>query len=113
MAKKEKKGKKENPASAGIIRDEKGRFPKGVSGNPNGRPKGTLSLVSLLKKKLESIAPNSQKTWAELFVDKMFFTAINDKGDSALMRDIVNRIDGMPKQNIGFGLEDAIDKIEI
>lgn len=108
------KKKKKEPNKNGVIRDSGGKIVAGSGPlNPKGRPKGTLSLVALLKKKLESVAPSGQKTWAELFIDKMLLTAINDKGDSALMRDIVNRIDGMPKQNIGFGLEDAIDKIEI
>ena len=35
------------------IRDEKGRFPKGVSGNPAGRPKGSVSKVTILKQALE------------------------------------------------------------
>ncbi len=30
----------EIPVKQEIIRDAKGRFPKGISGNPNGRPKG-------------------------------------------------------------------------
>ena len=108
------KKKKKEPNKNGVIRDSGGKIVAGSGPlNPKGRPKGTLSLVALLKKKLESVAPNSQKTWAELFIDKMFFTAINDRGDSALMKDIVNRIDGMPKQNIGFGADDTIEKIEI
>ena len=108
-----KKTKKEKPETTGIIRTKEGRFVKGVSGNPKGRPEGSLSLVSILKKKLNEIAPNSRKTWAELFVDKMFFAAISDKGDAQLMKDIVNRIDGMPKQNIGIGVDDTIEKIEV
>ena len=36
-----------------IPRDEAGRFPKGKSGNPSGRPKGSKNAITLLKQSLE------------------------------------------------------------
>ena len=39
--------KKEPPSKHEVIRDEKGQFVKGSSGNPGGRPSKTLT--SLLK----------------------------------------------------------------
>lgn len=35
--------------STDIVRDEAGRFPKGRSGNPAGRPKGSKNRVTLMK----------------------------------------------------------------
>ena len=36
-----------------IKRDEEGKFPTGVSGNPKGRPKGSRNQITLLKESLE------------------------------------------------------------
>ncbi len=49
---KEKQEKKKKPH----------RFKKGESGNPNGRPKGTISITTEIKKKLEQIPKGQKKT---------------------------------------------------
>lgn|SRR5690606_22661404 len=36
-----------------IVRDEKGRFPKGVSGNPKGKAKGVRNEITLMRLTLE------------------------------------------------------------
>lgn len=36
-----------------VIRTDEGRFPKGVSGNPKGRPKGSKNKITLLRQSLE------------------------------------------------------------
>jgi len=41
------------PESAIAPRDEKGRFVKGSSGNPDGRPKGRKNIISRMKQDLE------------------------------------------------------------
>jgi hypothetical protein len=74
-------------------------FPKGVSGNPAGRPPGSVSIVEGIKNKLMEIEPENKKTYLEMFLNKLFAKAIGE-GDQQLMRDIINRIDGMPKQTI-------------
>jgi hypothetical protein len=87
---------------------------KFIPGNPGGgRTPGTLSLVSMLKKKLEEIEPTKKRTYAELFIDEVVTKAL-DGEDSTMKRDIINRIDGMPKQQIEFpnGL-DIIHNIEL
>lgn len=38
-----------------VIRDEQGRFPKGVSGNPRGRPLGAKSRIVKAKQELETL----------------------------------------------------------
>lgn len=73
-------------------------FKKGQSGNPHGRPEGSVSIVEGIKRKLMEIEPENKKTYLELFLNSYFRKAIKDK-DSQLMRDLVNRIDGMPKQS--------------
>lgn len=73
-------------------------FKKGQSGNPNGRPKGSVSIVAGIKKKLLEIEPVNKKTYLELFLSKLFLKAIKE-GNEQLMKDIINRVDGMPKQS--------------
>lgn len=81
------------------IPDEKGRmvFPPGVSGNPAGRPKGSFSLVEMIKNKLQEQAKDKDKTYAEYFIDQLIKKTVVD-GDVTMMRDMINRVDGMPKQ---------------
>lgn len=79
------------------IKDEKGRFVQGNPGGP-GRPPGSLSLVGLLKKKLEEIPDGEQKTWAELFIEK----TLNDsyKGDPTSKKLVWNYVEGLPHERI-------------
>lgn len=89
----------ENPEKSGIIRDEEGKFVKGVSGNPEGRPAGTLSLIGMLKAKLQEIEPNSKKQYAELLINRITKDAIADGNDKQI-RNILQYVEGMPKQSI-------------
>jgi len=52
-------------------RDKTGRFPKGISGNPNGRPKGTrnrttLQLQNALKAFIDANLDNLQKQYNQI-----------------------------------------------
>lgn len=76
---------------------ETGKF---VKGNPGGgRPKGSVSIVEGIRRKLLEIEPVNQKTYLELFLNTYFKNAIKE-GDSQLIKDMINRIDGMPKQAV-------------
>lgn len=86
------------------------KWKKGESGNPNGRPVGSISIVEGIKHKLMEIEPENKKTYYELFLSKLFRKAIKD-GDVTLIRDMINRVDGMPKQTNelqGVGGKDLI-----
>lgn len=74
------------------------KFKKGVSGNPAGRPVGSVSIVEGIKRKLMEIEPGNQKTYYDLFLSKLFQKAIKD-GDVKLMTDMIDRTDGKPKQS--------------
>jgi len=67
--------------------------------NLEGRPEGSVSIVEGIKRKLMEIQPENKKTYLELFLNKLFLKAIKE-GDVTLMKDIINRVDGMPKQSI-------------
>lgn len=84
-------------------------FVKGVSGNPNGRPIGTISLVDILKKKLGTVPPGTSNTVAETIVDA-YLADVMTKPE--LKRDIFDRIDGKPRQGVelsGTGEDGAIE----
>lgn len=102
----------ESPGNTGVIRDDKGRFVPGVSGNPDGKPKGSLSLVALLKRELEKISEGEKMTYADVFIKKVLKGAIID-GDVQLLKEIFNRVDGMPKQIFGVDGDDIITKLTI
>lgn len=87
------------PEITGEIRNDKGQFVPGVSGNPNGRPKGSYSIVEMIKKKLEELPEGKDKTYGEYFVEQIMKKTVIE-GDVTMMRDIINRIDGMPKQSV-------------
>lgn len=83
---------------------EKNKWVKGQSGNPKGRPEGSVSIVEGIKKKLLEIEPDNKKTYLELFLSKLFLKAIKE-GNEQLMKDMINRVDGMPKQSLDMSGE--------
>jgi hypothetical protein len=78
-------------------RNQDGTFAKGVSGNPNGRPKG-ISITEMVKAALEEVEPKSGKTWKVVVVEKILTKATNE-GDTNLLKAIWAYIDGMPVQS--------------
>ena len=73
------------------------RWKKGESGNPNGRPKGSLCLTTLLKKELEKLSDDEELTWAQRIakaIPPATVNALSGKGDSRLVEFIFERIDG-------------------
>lgn len=75
-------------------------FKKGYDENRNldGRPEGTLSITSLVKKALlEKPEGEDDKTYVQQFVKKILDKAIDD-GDSQTQKMIWNYIDGLPRE---------------
>jgi len=92
---------KENPVPTGekqVLRNEKGQFVEGVSGNPNGRPQGSLSLKTKIIHALEKYSEEKGKTLAEVFADIGIKKAID--GDHQFWKTIISYVDGMPKESI-------------
>lgn len=75
------------------------RFKPGQSGNPKGKPKGTISLLSILKKELQKKPKNEQKTYAEKIIEILIRKAVEDE-DINSIREIFNRMEGMPKSSV-------------
>jgi len=90
-------------------RDEKGQLLPGNTANPNGRPKGSLSLVSMMKDRLEEEYPGDddleeKRTYAKKLIETIVDEAIDNK-DQAQIRNILQYIEGMPKQSIDMDME--------
>jgi hypothetical protein len=71
---------------AGEIRNDKGQFLPGVSGNPAGKPPGTVSIVAKIKKRFEE-NPEYFDEWVATLM-----------ADPKLRKDIMEQLDGKPKQ---------------
>jgi len=83
------------------------KFTKGQIANPKGRTIGSLSLVNILKKKLMEVPDGRKKTYADLLIMKILSKALEDE-DTAMIRDVINRIDGMPRQPIAGDPENPL-----
>jgi hypothetical protein len=77
----------EEPEKTGGIRNEKGQFVPGISGNPAGKPKGATSITAAIRKFLE----DNPEQFQELFMDY-----IQDKKHRELLWQM---LDGRPSQN--------------
>jgi|SRR3990172_6977576 len=67
-------------------------------GNP-GKPKGTINLLSVMKRKLEEIPAGEKVSNAELMINQMIKKAIKGN-DFATQKLILNYLIGMPRQVI-------------
>lgn len=78
---------------------------KGQSGNPAGRPVGSISITSMIKKKLEEVPDGQKKTYLEILVSKILQRAIVE-GDPQMIKTIWSYTDGQPRQGIDIVSED-------
>ncbi len=78
------------------MRDDKGRWLKGTSGNISGRPKDR-EFTEVMKDKLNAINEDGS-TALERIADKVIKMA--ERGNIQAIRDIVNRLEGTPRQSM-------------
>lgn len=71
-------------------------WPKGVSGNPKGRPTKEHTLTSLIKEELQAIEPKTQETYERLLARAMVRGGVASaaKGHDALAKVILERTEG-------------------
>ncbi len=78
-------------------------FPKGVSGNPSGRPKLT-KLTEALREQLAEEMPNApERTIAEAIARTLIREAIG--GNVQAIREIGDRTEGRPKQTLDVDMQ--------
>lgn len=98
-------------------------FPKGVSGNPNGRPKGTKNRSTIVRKWLEVIREEENPLTKEVenlsIEDKMTLMQIAkaiEQSDTGAYKQLMDSAYGLPKQETdittkGESLKDNITPI--
>ena len=86
-------------------RDEQGRFLPGTSGNPGGRPKGSVSLATALQRELLRRQESGQ-AGIEAVAARLVDLAL--QGDLRAVREIGDRLDGKPKQAIDLAAQEPI-----
>lgn len=84
-------------------------FPKGVSGNPNGRPRGRRNFDTLFREAVTKIAEAEGTTLAEL-EDELLRVGYDKakEGDYRFWQDIFDRLHGKPvsiNQNMNVNLD--------
>ncbi len=79
------------------------QFPKGVSGNPNGRPKLTRLTDALREQLAEAMPGAPERTIAEQIARTLIREAIG--GNVQAIREIGDRTEGKPKQAIDLDLQ--------
>jgi hypothetical protein len=78
-------------------------FPKGVSGNPAGRPKKALLSDALRRQLAEALQGAPEKTIAEHIARALIREAVS--GNVQAIREIGDRTEGKPAQAIALDLE--------
>lgn len=64
--------------------------------NPEGRPKGSVSLLTILKQKLELMPEGDKRSYAEIFIENTLQDALDLDGPSRKM--VMQYIEGLPMQ---------------
>ena len=105
-----KKNDKKQPITIGDKRQPNGTFGPNNMANPNGRPKGSISIVQLIKRKAEQVPEGQRLSFAEAMVESLFKKAVRDE-DLNAMKEIINRIDGMPKQQLDVKQENVFEEL--
>ena len=100
-----------------IVRNEKGQFIPGVSGNPYGKPLGTENFHTIWWKFIEKVAKANEITPEE--VDEQLLQVAFKQmkaGDFRYWKDVRDRIHGMAKLPIehsgGITIEQLLDSLE-
>ena len=72
-------------------------FKPGESGNPSGRPKGSVSIVAALRRLMESGDPNYSPEKAAQILWQHF-----QEGNSTAINAVLDRLEGKLKDSVGF-----------
>jgi hypothetical protein len=82
-------------------------WPKGVSGNPGGRPRKKLISSELERLLQEPSTDAPGKTWAAVIAEALLQQAA--KGDIRAIGEIANRVEGKPLQAVDLDVNESGD----
>lgn len=94
-----KKLRKQSPDFTGNIRDNMGRFKPGFSGNPAGKPPGSISITARIKAELKKIPPGQRMSCLEVLVRWIVRKAIIE-GDQRMIELLWNHLDSEFKKEL-------------
>lgn len=78
------------PLTGELVRNDKGQFVEGVSGNKLGRPKGSKNRITLLKMQTEEAWRDRNQERLDLILDMIIGDALDgDKGARKMIFDAV------------------------
>lgn len=78
------------------------KFKPGQSGNPKGRPKGSVSLVRLLRAKLSEVPPGQRKDYATALIEATIRDALKKDGQSRRL--VWEYLEGKPTGEVQVSL---------
>ena len=81
-------------------RNESGQWLPGVSGNPDGKPEGAISILPFIRRKLAEIPEGERRNYAQVIADRIVRACAGEieLGEGASIRDLLDRLDGKPVQ---------------
>lgn len=88
----------ENTGQNQAIRNEKGQFVPGVSGNPAGKPPGTKHMSTLLEEAIKKVAEGSDDPEDLQIVKALIKKA--KSGDISAIKEIWDRLEGKAAQSL-------------
>ena len=93
------------------VKDEKGRWLPGVSGNPAGRPKGVKNFTTLFEEAVKKLGLGEEPDAVEMEILRKGIEMAKD-GKYPFYKDIFDRIYGQPTKTIDLTGNLKVQKIQ-
>jgi len=93
---------------------EEHRFKPGQSGNPNGRPKGAVSFLKILREKLNEELPDAATGERRKRAVRLVEAALSaaEDGDFRYFKEILDRFEGKVPDRMSLSVEDVAGTLE-